>query len=391
MNILFLCGGLEPGKDGVGDYSRRLAVEIIRQGHQSTIIAINDASVDNVVEQWQNDGEGLIKVLRLPTKLAWSKRYADMEHWIEVETPDWISLQFVPFAFHKKGLPISLAYRLKRVGVNIKWHIMFHELWVGEENIKFWILAKLQKSLIASLLKQLRPSIIHTHLPLYQQDLKSIGAHTHKLPLFSNFQRSIRGIDNDTTTFRVGFFNQVSTDDRIFNFLGSLYHEALKKHLHFEIVLIGGATACIRSFGDKLEKTPEFRNKICYTGFLGHEEIPPILAKCNIGMTGLTYSILGKSGTSAAFLSQGIPLAVPIIDTRQKPFFDVELLEALVTEPDFEKIASATIAAQRFKQTLSLSRIAGIFLNDLTNSYKHDESISSNASLRPMGSCATQH
>jgi hypothetical protein len=40
LNIVFLCGSLQPGRDGVGVYTRRLAGEVIRQGHQASIISL---------------------------------------------------------------------------------------------------------------------------------------------------------------------------------------------------------------------------------------------------------------------------------------------------------------------------------------------------------------
>ena len=42
MKIIFLCGSLEPGRDGVGDYVLLLSGELVRQGHQASIIALND-------------------------------------------------------------------------------------------------------------------------------------------------------------------------------------------------------------------------------------------------------------------------------------------------------------------------------------------------------------
>jgi hypothetical protein len=370
MNILFLCGGLEPGQDGVGDYSRRLAGEVKRKLHQSTIIAINDGNASSVVEQYQFDEQESIKVLRLPKRLAWSKKCSIIDGWIRAEKPDWISLQFVPFAFQEKGLPFKLADRLKRITGNIKWHIMFHELWVGDENVKFWILARLQKHLIANLIERISATVVHTHLPLYFDDLKSLGVIAQELPLFSNFSISQVVPETKSDTFRVGFFSQVGFDDRIFKFLINLHQASTRKNLEFQVLLIGGA-ASIKNFGLKLEALAEFRHKVLYTGFLPTELITSELAKCNIGMTPLEYSILGKSGTSAAFLAQGIPMAVPIIHRERSPFFDEKLLEGLVTEPDFEKISKASIAAKKLKNTLSLSRIAELFLNDLTSNNKH--------------------
>ena len=50
MNILFLTGGLEPGQDGVGDYTRLLAGVCKTSGHKVSIIAINDSKLDGVQE-----------------------------------------------------------------------------------------------------------------------------------------------------------------------------------------------------------------------------------------------------------------------------------------------------------------------------------------------------
>ena len=42
MKLLFLCSSLEPGRDGVGDYTRRLAGECLRQGHEVRLLSLND-------------------------------------------------------------------------------------------------------------------------------------------------------------------------------------------------------------------------------------------------------------------------------------------------------------------------------------------------------------
>lgn len=370
MNILFICGGLEPGQDGVGDYSRRLAGEIKRQGHTSSIIAINDVATDKIIEQYQNDNGEVIKVLRLPKSISWNNRFLRIDSWIKAENPNWISLQFVPFSFQEKGLPIRLALRLKKISRNCKWHIMFHELWVGKENFKFWILGLIQRRLIVNLFKTLKPRIVHTHLPIYYNDLMSIAIHAQKLPLFSNFEISRIPVVNNTNTFRIGFFNHVANDQRIYNFLISLHQQSLKKNLQLEILLIGGGRS-IKSFGEKLQLITEFENNVVYTGFLKSEDITTQLSKCDIGVTPLAYSTLGKSGTSAAFLAEGIPVAVPINNERQNPFFDPQILAALVMRPDFDEISKASIAAKELKYKLSLSSIAEIFLNDLINNEKN--------------------
>lgn len=289
MNILFICGSLQTGEDGVGDYTRRLAGQLTRQGHRSTIVAINDVRVCDPLKELQADSGNSINVLRLPKFSSWKERLILVQDWIKKEAPDWVSLQFVPFAFHDKGLPVSLARYLKAIPGNHKWHIMFHELWVGAENIKFWILGQVQKRLIASLIKTLEATVVHTHLPLYYDDLKSFGIQVKQLPLFSNFGNCQLPAKSKSETFRVGFFNQVADDNRVVVFLQSLYDEALINKMKFEVLLIGGAKSSIQNFGSKLEEIPRFKDKIVYTGFLAKDEITPALSSCNLGMTPLAW------------------------------------------------------------------------------------------------------
>ena len=38
--LLFICGGLEPGKDGIGDYARRIARRLADYGHHSLLLSL---------------------------------------------------------------------------------------------------------------------------------------------------------------------------------------------------------------------------------------------------------------------------------------------------------------------------------------------------------------
>ena len=67
MRVLFVCAGLEPGADGVGDYSRRLAGEISRRGHPSAVIALHDRQLPE--GSISSEGE-----LRLSANGSWKTR-----------------------------------------------------------------------------------------------------------------------------------------------------------------------------------------------------------------------------------------------------------------------------------------------------------------------------
>ena len=170
MKILFLCGSLELGRDGVGDYTRRLAGELIRQGHQAAIIALNDRHVEFKLDEKQEIETISVLVLRLPSSMSANERFVQAENYIQEFNPKWLSLQYVPFSFQDKGLPIGLGRKLARIGKGRNWHVMFHELWVGmnvEASFKLKIWGIIQREITSSILKQLRPLVIHTQSKLF--------------------------------------------------------------------------------------------------------------------------------------------------------------------------------------------------------------------------------
>src|SRR5690606_34488987 len=162
MKILFICGALEEGKDGVGDYTRRLAGELVRHGHQATIIAYNDRHISTIMDSVQQDGDTAVQVLRLPSVLKAKEKVKLSRDYAQQFQPDWISLQFVIYSFHSKGLPFFLTRQLKQIGNGYKWHIMFHELWIGEykdDHPKDKLIGYIQQKIIQRIYKL--GSVIH--------------------------------------------------------------------------------------------------------------------------------------------------------------------------------------------------------------------------------------
>jgi hypothetical protein len=131
LKIIFSCGCLEPGRDGVGDYIRHLASELALQGHEAAAVAFKDPYIMEVCYSLEKEKIATIPILRIPEIFAKAKRYYLLNEWLVKEQADWISLQFVPFSFHTKGLPFDLAKTIKPLTKNAHFHIMFHELWAA--------------------------------------------------------------------------------------------------------------------------------------------------------------------------------------------------------------------------------------------------------------------
>ncbi len=189
IKILFICSCLEPGEDGVGDYTRKLAGALINHGHEAVIAAINDRRMqDEVIWKGQQyDDNTCVEVLRLPSSLPWRLRLDEARKFTDEFNPEWISFQYVPFGFQIKGLPVNIGKKLKSISTHQRWHIMFHELSVNkDESFKFKAWAFLQVNIIKSLLRTLKPALVTTNTEIYRIRLQQMHCPATLLPLFSN-------------------------------------------------------------------------------------------------------------------------------------------------------------------------------------------------------------
>ena len=130
MRVLFLCGSLEPGHDGVGDYTRALAGALNALGVTTRIISIMDRNTKSIREEIQTSRKQKVRVVRLSRMLSFEVRKSEYDKIVTDFNPDYISLQYVPYAFSPKGIPFDLPRFLKIQKSSHKWHFMIHEAYV---------------------------------------------------------------------------------------------------------------------------------------------------------------------------------------------------------------------------------------------------------------------
>lgn len=317
MKIVFLCGSLEPGRDGVGDYVRRLAVELMHQGHQSGAIALNDNFIERETLGFQQSSSCNLHVLRLPATWSAGKRFEHAKRWIDNFDANWLSLQFVPFSFHPKGLSLSLANRLVLLGKGRSWHIMMHELWVGmnyEAPIKHKALGSIQRLLIKSLIAGLNPKIIHTQTLIYQAQLTKLGFHSNYLPLFSNIpisSESIEVVSQETSessggrTISLVLFGAIHPGAPIEEFAREVAHYAQLNRVFVNLVMIG---RCGDEQGRWAENWKAVGLPVEMLGEQSPEYVSKTLTNATLGITTTPALLLGKSGTVAAMQEHGLPV-----------------------------------------------------------------------------------
>ena len=307
MKVVFLCGSLDPGRDGVGDYIRRLAGELIRQGHETAAIALHDNnSEQKVIETIQKDETEEINILRLSSHLTWKDRIKAASSFIETFDPTWLSLQYVPYSFHERGLPFGLTGRLKELGKGRKWHIMFHELWVGieadasQKNV-WW--GYIQKLLIKDMLIKLRPKVIHTQSRIYHHILEIVYPHVKLLPLFGNIPLKANEdkIDRKQYNGFISFviFGGIHENTLIQEFAHEAYMYSHTKKINFKFIFIGRNGKLLTAWVDAFRKQG-FAVEIM--GEQSVEVISDVLLNSHFCITSTPYLLTDKSSTIASML-----------------------------------------------------------------------------------------
>jgi hypothetical protein len=315
IKLVFICGTLEPGKDGVGDYTRRLAGEMIRQGHEASIVAIHDGYTSEIFVGFQHDEETTVPVLRIPSAASKKSLLSYATTFISDANPDWISLQYVPFSFHHKGLHLGLSGILKEIVAGRKWHIMFHEIWVGLERgskWKFMLLGFFQQLLIKQLLNNLSIKNIHTHSNFYKALLEQKKIKSELLPLFSNLTKSNLHREPRPNPFFLSenelgfvFFGTIHKTTSLLDFLKAIKLFESKTGKRIRLFFIGKNGPLISNWIStcKIEGV-----KIKVLGEQYSDIVLNLLEHATIGVSTTALAMIEKSGSVAAMLGSGLPV-----------------------------------------------------------------------------------
>jgi hypothetical protein len=334
MKIAFLCGSLEPGRDGIGDYTRRLAGELLRQGHPSVAVALNDSRTVETVLQTQEIEGTSVPVMRLPSGAPWHKRIQEARAWLGSFNPDWMSLQFVPFGYHPKGLCFGLGKRLATLSTKASWHIMFHELWLGlgeKSPVKDRIWGAWQRLMVLDLVRRLRPRIAHTQAEPYRMVLAREHVAASILPLFSNVPyvkedgwvdlleplvtRSLGSRPNRKSIYLAGIFGVVPPEWKAEEAVSILWPLVQRCQKRLVLVFLGKNGLTPEAIS-QLTVTLQKRADVVMAGERTSLEVSKILQCLDIGLATTPRQVIQKSGSSAAMLEHGLPVLVIRDDWR---------------------------------------------------------------------------
>jgi|SRR6185503_4265701 len=325
MKIVFICGSLEPGRDGVGDYTRRLAAALIQKNNAASIIAMNDKYITEKLVGTQKEGETILPVLRLPANSRLKTRLVEASNCIHKFGPDWVSLQFVSFGYHKYGLPFELIFSLRRILKNKKLHIMFHELWCGmgkQPPGKERFLGFIQKVFFRLMISVLKPDAIFTNTKSYAAHLRQIGANARVVPVFSNIKTNdSESSENLNRLLPANLLSDVvnnQSDWLIIGFFGTIYPVIGLAQLIKNVAEAGEnckKKVGILSFGVNryldINKIVDLnRITLWKLGELSSGLVNQIMSLVDVGIVTSPADQIDKSGSAIAWLERGIPVLI---------------------------------------------------------------------------------
>ena len=373
MRLLLLCGSAAPGRDGVGDYSRRLGAALQAKGVEVRLLATHDKQVPAILREQQAEGAALVDTTRLPYATPARRRSAAIGVLVKEFKPDWVSLQYVPYSFQPKGLPLAFVSQLGSLLAGVRVHVMFHECWVGISRISPWrhrLTGLGQRFVARRLVRGLRPRLISTSNELYRAVLATNGIDARLLPLFSNIEVArarVQGWRGEGAALLNEQAGTLATNYLVAGIFGTIYPQVdLGRELRrlrrraedgdrrLLVVTFGRAGAeGLRRLENELAALPD-PPALVKLGELPAASVSAALQLLEVAISCTPRQHLGKSGVYAAMRRHGVEV-IATVDERV-PEYEA-LIEAAIARLG-ERPAdhwSATWVADRLREQLTLA------------------------------------
>ncbi|WP_138223173.1 hypothetical protein [Nibricoccus aquaticus] len=374
MNLLFVCTSLEPGRDGVGDYTRLLASACADAGHTCALLAINDGHLKDstpVVQETQFERGHTFPVLRLSPDKPWTARYEHAQSFVATHAPEWVSWQIVPYGFHPKGIIPDSAFEFARLGEGRLNHLMLHELWIGlslGEPLKNRVYGFLQRRALMAFIQCLAPALIDTSNPAYRSVLVHEGCTPGVLPLCGNIPIEPMPPVPRGDEWVGGIFGTVHTQLDPRPCISALARGAKASKRTLRILGFGRLGA----YGDKLfaQLKDEYSHRSIVIENLGERpqaEVSRLLQSLDFGIGTHPWALIGKSGAVSAMLDHGIPVIVPRDDwSLRRPPTPPPLRDSLIVRlSDTPSELMAGWLSRRRPPQSRLPALAAAFLSRL--------------------------
>lgn len=322
MRIIFFCGSLEPGRDGVGDYVRSLAHQCRESGHTTLSIALNDRHL----EPWFTHDDPL--EIRHSVRTPPSARVDFVHEQVAEFKPDAICWNVVPYGFNRRGFMPGWLTRLVHRLEAYPQHVMLHELWIGAERGASWkdrCQGGLQRLRLLRWLNEFRIRTVDTSNITYRTMLQRAGVRAGILPMIGNVPLPADAAPSTTATppapgapWKGVIFGSIHPQWDPVPTYRWLQQAARHTRRPVEITAIGHAGAGLEHARSAVaDFEPEIRWHD--EGMQPLDVISKTLLASDFGLALHPWALIGKSGTAAALSEHGLPVLVPRDDWHLDP------------------------------------------------------------------------
>ena len=330
MKISFVVSCYTPGKDGVGDYVRRLVGALHEQGHRCQIIAVADRyalTSDTSNIRTASDAPDIVRI----NWTDWCQnRLEPARAGIKAFAPDWVSLQMVCFGYAHRGLLFDAQRRLLGLvrGLVARRHMMWHEAWAGAgvgSPLRHRVLGLLQRRLLARFQQRWAALATHTSNEGYRQLLATIGVDAKILPLFGGLpvvpvhrelarnlllDRLCLPCTGDSNRWIAGVFGSIPPEWEDVPALASIGAQVAASGHQLVMVQLGRAGPAGELVWQRVaeELTPQIT--FLRIGETDESSLSMYLSALDFGISTTPWIVSGKSSTNAALIERGVPVVV---------------------------------------------------------------------------------
>jgi hypothetical protein len=314
---------MEPGRDGVGDYTRILSNELLGLGLKVMILAVKDRYVQDVAMEFALENGHQLSIMRIPSSFGIRAAFDAAFDRIQLFSPHWISLQYVPYAFNSQGIPMSLSGNLARVYPSAAIHIMVHEGYLGGKlGVKNKLIRLAQISVLKRLARLRNTKLVQTTNEAYRIYLENIGIQANVLGLFGNIpvllNRHHKGV-HSKMILKAVYFGASPKHSDFKKIVDKIAHFLITSSFQIEILFCGKAGSDRKEFMSALHAGCGSGKLIMSDlGILKKEEISDLLFAVDFGIARVKPKILGKSGTAISMLEHGLHLFVPLAESDEE-------------------------------------------------------------------------
>ncbi|MCP9929770.1 glycosyltransferase [Cyanobium sp. AMD-g] len=300
MKIVFVSDSDQPAASGVGDYTLTLCSYLRTQGIEASVQSLGAPD---------------------------SSLRASLAERVQQNNPDWVSLQFVPYAYANRGLVRSSTLPWRKLRGHLGTHIMFHEPWIGAHvgaSLRERAVGLLQREGIKRAMRELQPNLVNSTNPLYCSMLFQSGIPSTRLPLFGNIPIQPETSDPYSeliTTFTrdmsrsdwvvAAFFGRIHPSTNLLAAVRRLHSKFRFQAKRLLMVSLGHCPSAVSTFKTLAHHFPhDDAPHFLVQGMMEPAALSSWMRYSDCALSTTPFIVIEKSSSAVSFVEHGVPVIV---------------------------------------------------------------------------------